>query len=70
VCDKNNIPYDEQGVRYLLQEYYVKKNRKLRSNHPRDILDQIFDIAGYLGVDPRLTKDLLDRAADAYFVDL
>jgi SpoVK/Ycf46/Vps4 family AAA+-type ATPase len=30
------IPYDEQAVRYLLQEYYVKKNRKLRANHPRD----------------------------------
>jgi predicted ATPase with chaperone activity len=70
VCDRRNIPYDEQGIRYLLQEYYVKKSRKLRSNHPRDLVDQIIDIAGYLSVEPRLTKDLLDRAAEAYFVDL
>jgi predicted ATPase with chaperone activity len=70
VCDRRKIPYDEQAVRYLLQEYYVKKNRKLRANHPRDILDQIGDIANYIGVEPRLSKDLLDRAADAYFVDL
>jgi predicted ATPase with chaperone activity len=70
VCERRKIPYDEQAVRYLLQECYVKKNHKLRANHPRDILDQIGDIANYLGVEPRLTKDLLDRAAEAYFVDL
>jgi hypothetical protein len=33
-------------------------------------MDQISDISNYLGVQPRLTKDLLDRAAEAYFVDL
>jgi predicted ATPase with chaperone activity len=70
VCDRRNIPYDEQGVRYLLQEYYVKKNRKLRANHPRDLLDQLIDIADYLNVEPRMTKDLLDRCAESYFVDL
>ena len=70
VCEQRKIPYDEQAVRYLLQEYYVKKNRKLRANHPRDLMDQIGDISNYLGVQPRLTKDLLDRAAEAYFVDL
>ena len=70
VCEHRKIPYDEQATRYLLQEYYVKKNRKLRANHPRDILDQISDIANYLGVEPRLSKELLDRAAEAYFVDL
>jgi predicted ATPase with chaperone activity len=70
VCERRKIPYDEQAVRYLLQEYYVKKNRKLRANHPRDLMDQISDISNYLGVQPRLTKDLLDRAAEAYFVDL
>ena len=70
VCTHRNIAYDEQAVRYLLQEYYIKKNRKLRANHPRDLLDQILDIASYVGTEPQLTKDLLDRAADSYFVDL
>lgn len=70
VCDSRDIPYDEQAVRYLLQEYYVKKDRKLRANHPRDLVDQLQDIAHYMAVTPRLTKDLLDRAADSYFVDL
>lgn len=70
VCAQRNITYDENAVRYLLQEYYVKPERKLRANHPRDLLDQIADIAGYMGVNPELNKELLDRAAESYFVDL
>jgi len=70
VCERRKIEYDEQGVRYLLQEYYIKKNQKLRANHPRDLLDQLMDIADYMGIRPQLTKELLDRAADSYFVQL
>lgn len=70
VCKMRNIPYDEQAIRYLLQEYYIKRNQKLRANHPRDLLDQLVDIADYMGVEPELTKDLIDRAADSYFVTL
>ena len=70
MCGLRGIQYDEQAVRYLLQEYYVKTNRKLRANHPRDLLDQIKDIAQYFGTEPKLTKEMIDRAADAYFVDL
>jgi hypothetical protein len=70
VCEGKKVPYDERGLAYLLQEWYVKRNRKLRAVHPRDILDQILDIAKYLNVEPRMTKDLLDRACEAYFVDL
>jgi hypothetical protein len=57
-------------VKYLLQEYYVKQKHKLRANHPRDLIDQIKDIADYLGIEPKLTKELIDRATDAYFVNL
>ncbi|RMH02424.1 MAG: ATP-binding protein [Chloroflexi bacterium] len=70
MCKMKGVPYDEQAVRYLLQEYYVKRNQKLRANHPRDLLDQLLDIAAYFGVEPRLTKELIDRAAESYFVDL
>jgi len=70
VCDARRVPYDEKGLVYLVQEWYMKHNRNLRSVHPRDIVDQIIDIARYLNQPPQLTKDLLDRAASAYFVDL
>lgn len=68
VIKARNIPYDEAGLQYLLKEYYVKPKRKLRANHPRDLLEQLVDIADYLDVKPELSKDLLDRAAESYFV--
>ena len=70
VCKARHIPYDENAVKYLLQEYYVKQKHKLRANHPRDLIDQIKDIADYLGIEPKLTKELIDRATDAYFDNL
>jgi len=70
VCDARHIAFDDNAVKYLLQEYYIKRKQKVRANHPRDLIDQIMDIADYLGKEPRLTKELLDRAADAYFVNL
>jgi predicted ATPase with chaperone activity len=65
-----NIPYDEPVLAYLLQEYYVKPTRQLRSCHPRDILDHIVDIARFRGIPPRITKELIDQASSGYFVDL
>ena len=70
LCDSRNIEKDEKALRYVLQEYYIKKNRKLRANHPRDILDQLEDIGSYLGTEPSLSKEQLDQAAESYFVDL
>ena len=64
------IVYDDKGLAYLLQEWYIKRNRKLRSNHPRDILEQILDISSYLNLEPAMTKDLMDRACESYFVEL
>ena len=70
LCKKRNIPEDEKALRYILQEYYIKKNRKLRASHPRDILDQLEDIGSYKGFEATLAKELLDQAAESYFVDL
>jgi predicted ATPase with chaperone activity len=70
VAEARRIPYSDQGLAYLLQEWYIKRNRNLRASHPRDICDQIIDIAQYLSEEPRMTKDLLDRAAESYFVRL
>jgi predicted ATPase with chaperone activity len=70
VSKQNRIPYNDQGLAYLLQEWYIKPNRKLRASHPRDICDQILDISRYLSVEPTMDREMLDRAAEAYFVDL
>jgi predicted ATPase with chaperone activity len=69
-ADGKGIPYSDRGLAYMLQEWYIKRNRKLRASHPRDICDQILDISRYLNVEPTMSKELLDRAAEAYFVEL
>jgi hypothetical protein len=42
----------------------------MRACHPRDLLDEIVDIARYRGTTPMLSKELIQRACNAYFVDL
>jgi hypothetical protein len=70
VAADKKVAYSDQGLAYLLQEWYIKRNRKLRASHPRDLCDQILDIARYLSVEPAMTRELLDRAAQSYFVEL
>lgn len=70
VAESKGIPYSDEGLAYLLQEQYIKRNRKLRANHPRDLCDQIMDIARYQGTDPVMSREMLERAAESYFVDL
>lgn len=70
VAKSTGIPYDDQGLAYLLQEWYIKANRKLRASHPRDICHQILDICRYQSSEPIMNPEMLDLAGEAYFVDL
>lgn len=70
VSKDRNIEYNDQGLAYLLQEWYIKRNRKLRASHPRDLCDQIIDIASYLAVPPVMSREMIDHAGKAYFVDI
>lgn len=68
VAAKNSIPYSEEGLRYLVMEHYVKAKRKPRAVHPRDILDELLDIARFRNLPPTMSKELLDAACRAYFL--
>ncbi len=70
VANAKGVEYGDQGLAYLMQEWYIKRGRKLRASHPRDLCDQILDIAHYLGMEPTLSRELIDRAAESYFVEL
>jgi DNA polymerase III delta prime subunit len=70
VAEAKGVTFSNQGLAYLLQEWYIKPGRKLRASHPRDLCDQIVDIAQYLSVERALTRELIDLAAISYFVDL
>lgn len=69
-CTDKKVPYDENALKYLIQEWYINRERRFRSVHPRDILDQLIDIARYMNRPPTLTKEMIDRACDSYFVKL
>lgn len=70
VCESKDIDWNDRALAYLIQEHYIKANRSPRACHPRDLLDQIIDIANYLNLPPTLSKELVDRAANSYFVEL
>jgi predicted ATPase with chaperone activity len=70
VCEAKGVSYDDRGLAYLIQEHYLKPKRPPRACHPRDLMDQLVDIARYLNVQPTLSKDLIDRACEAYFVEI
>lgn len=70
VAKQKGVKYSDEGLAYLLQEWYIKPQRKMRASHPRDLCDQILDIARYMTVEPEMTQDLIDRAAESYFVEL
>jgi SpoVK/Ycf46/Vps4 family AAA+-type ATPase len=70
VATQKGVAYSEEELAFLLQEYYIKPNRKLRASHPRDLCDQIMDIARYMGVEPAMTRDLMERSAQSFFVDI
>lgn len=68
VCASRGIEYREESLRYLINEQYIKTKRNPRSVHPRDIVDELCDIARYRGEPPTLSPELLDQACKAYFL--
>jgi predicted ATPase with chaperone activity len=69
-CREKEVPYSEEGLAYLIKEHYIGHDRARRGCHPRDLIDQVIDIARYLDISPQLSKELIDQACNAYFVDL
>jgi predicted ATPase with chaperone activity len=70
VAQDKKVEYNDQGLAYLLQEWYIKRNRKPRASHPRDLCDQIIDISSYLAVPATMSREMIDNAGKAYFVDI
>ena len=65
-ADKLGLSGADTSAYYVLGKYY--KSRTPRGVHPRDILAHVREIAAYLGQPPSLSKELLDRACQTYFL--
>ncbi len=70
LCQQRNVTYDSDALEYLIQEHYIKAGRTPKMVHPRDLLDQVIDVARYLDIPPAMSNHLLDQAVAAYFVKL
>ena len=68
-CTRRNLRFHQVMVAYLQRRHYGPLGRPLRSCHPRDLLDQVTALCRYRGIEPVITRELLDAACASYFVD-
>jgi hypothetical protein len=68
-CRLRRLRFHQVMVAYLQRRHYAPYRRPLRSCHPRDLLDQVTALCRYRGQEPVITRELLDAACRAYFVD-
>jgi len=68
-CQRRQLPFHHVMVAYLQRRHYKPVQRPFRACHPRDLLDQVTALCRYRGIAPVITRELLDRACAAYFVD-
>jgi len=68
-CRDFNIPVDKEMFVYLVQNWYHKTGRVMQFVHARDILRTVHYLCEYDNQPTRLTKDLIDEACRAYFVE-
>jgi hypothetical protein len=68
VCRVQNVDYDENGIKYLLDKWYRPNNRGFRMCQPRDILNQMISIAKYNMERVTFSPDLIDAACSTYFI--
>jgi hypothetical protein len=67
-CERRNLRFHQVMVAYLQRRHYVPLGRPLRACHPRDLLDQVVALCRYRGVEPTITRELLDAACASYFI--
>jgi hypothetical protein len=68
-CRRRQLPFHQVMVAYLQRRHYGPYHRPMRACHPRDLLDQVSALCRYRGREPMITRELLDAACRAYFVD-
>ena len=67
-CEARRLKFHQVMVAYLHRRHYRPDHRPLRACHPRDLLDQVMALCRYRGIEPGITRELLDKACEAYFV--
>jgi hypothetical protein len=67
-CRRRKMRFHRVMVAYLQRRHYAPVGRALRACHPRDLLDQVTALCRYRGIEPVITRELIDAACESYFV--
>jgi hypothetical protein len=67
-CKQRQLQFHQVMVAYLQRRHYLPISRPLRACHPRDLLEQVVALCRYRGVEPTISRELLDAACASYFV--
>jgi hypothetical protein len=68
-CERRQLRFHQVMVAYLHRRHYRPAGRPLRACHPRDLIDQITALCRYRGIQPVITRELIDAACASYFVE-
>jgi hypothetical protein len=68
-CERRHLRFHQVMVAYLHRRHYRPAGRPLRACHPRDLIDQITALCRYRGIQPVVTRELIDAACASYFVE-
>jgi hypothetical protein len=69
ICERRQLRFHQVMVAYLHRRHYRPAARALRACHPRDLIDQMTALCRYRGVEPVITRELIDAACTSYFVE-
>jgi len=67
MCPLLGFEYAEEPLNYLIEKHYKEKGRPFRACQPRDLLLQVRNHCLYKKIDPHLSSDFFDLAAENYF---
>jgi SpoVK/Ycf46/Vps4 family AAA+-type ATPase len=68
VCQEEGVEHHDDVVDWLLETAYRHAGRPLRGVHPRDLLGFIVSAAAYKDRKPVLSREAMEAAVRAYFV--
>lgn len=68
-CDTNGLEFDPEMVRFLIEEMYVPRGRRMTASHPKELINKVIDFCLFEGVEPVINRELLGQAWDSYFLN-
>jgi hypothetical protein len=66
-CDRRGLTFNADLFRHLVDEHYRRAKRPFNACEPRDLLDQVRDLCTWNGIEPMLSREIIDAAASSYF---